>query len=1346
LQDTSAREEEVKSVLHTLFVEKKRVKELQKKIQKVGDERNRLRERLDQLEKERRTPPSSERMEKMRGRGNEEILRSKYKVVEENRELQGQFEKLRNVFTEQKKQLIAAQQDIQDSQKKLALLEKNLQSERATKLKALKYIRAHRDLDEKSKKIKRLAIYLKQKNAEIEKKSAQNLAIANSKVPSKGDEDYDPLIARLKKAVKDRNTVILQHKKRFLDFENILKEKSLKNTDYAEKMDGLQGHAMSLGKENAQLKEQNKVIFERLKKTIKVLDLTKSKLASFKEAEEKSIESKSSLQGENSKLAKRLQFLRKELDKTEGSLEGTRSKFDSVYKDLEKDNEDLREQRLGLEALLAKKKEELQKALSGNEELAREKQKILKQKGSAESLLESLQSGLEAAKVEVEKVQNQLGKAKKTNVQLEDQLRSQDDESKSKWAKEAEIYRQELGALQEKLLGSNNEKRQQKKQYNNAIKTLLLLKSLLEELSEKVAVNSKDLSEVTAETFEDPAKQEAFSHVARDLTERLIASYNELRKRLQDLEARVSKRQTDKDENRCLKSEVEQLSEIKQAFEKELRKNKAQLIHMQKELQKFRGKLAEEEKQNLFKTEKIEILGKAISSHEESLEKLHGLEGVECEAKKKKEFFEKQLHILKADKEGLLKEHTDRKYLLEAKQKQYEMLLSKNTGMSKDLSDAKRELSNALKVKGSLHEDFSEIKKHNDRLKNRLENEESEKDALLEELEDLNLRYQEIKKKTHYMAENAENQGSEMYRAQQNIEELLKEQQELKNGLKKRTNSIKELEKELVLIKETLVRGVREAKEIENRYYETVEEKMAVVNRHQQVVKQLNAQSEELEVLKDQLDKIKKSEASVKTKQSELSESCKQSSEESRRLKAEVDILSVEKKQHLADKQALEAKFADVQEECSSFSMTIQDLNVKVAKLKTVEQNLRSREEEISDLKKNYQEELGSKDSQHHSMNEKLQSLLKSSDDGQRALEESQKEFSRMKEELQNQLSEALKDNESKLKQTRLDHQTELSKKQEEVQKVLESQEQDLRKTRRAYEELLSKNQEEHRVAVKDLQENASRLQERLEALNSVENEKAALSDQYFHLEEDFNELRGRFDDSLEGRQEAEKKLQLAAEQHKKLQILAKDKSDQLKVSVESEKEKQQLIDKVQQEQKEKDSQMKLLQQHFKRKMRESTSQRDLIESEKVKNLELQNLLSELRSEVTQLQNANEMQKAHERKVQAMAKESLEAIEIRSKEMEEKYFILHEDSQRDKARIRELESIKIEHDQMKGLLSNIQSFVGGAQAPQSSPLTTLVPARVIEEVPVETQAVVNQGLFEVTQSQNPSQRKQSLFE
>ena len=102
------------------------------------------------------------------------------------------------------------------------------------------------------------------------------------------------------------------------------------------------------------------------------------------------------------------------------------------------------------------------------------------------------------------------------------------------------------------------------------------------------------------------------------------------------------------------------------------------------------------------------------------------------------------------------------------------------------------------------------------------------------------------------------------------------------------------------------------------------------------------------------------------------------------------------------------------------------------------------------------------------------------------------------------------------------------------------------------------------------------------------------------------------------------------------------------------------------------------------------------MEKEKIKSLELQNNINKLQGVIGKLQSSLELERAHEEKVQAMTKESLETLRLRAKEWEEKYFVLHDQWQKDKIRIKDLERMKSEYEQMQGLLTNIRSFVGGS--------------------------------------------------
>ena len=116
-------------------------------------------------------------------------------------------------------------------------------------------------------------------------------------------------------------------------------------------------------------------------------------------------------------------------------------------------------------------------------------------------------------------------------------------------------------------------------------------------------------------------------------------------------------------------------------------------------------------------------------------------------------------------------------------------------------------------------------------------------------------------------------------------------------------------------------------------------------------------------------------------------------------------------------------------------------------------------------------------------------------------------------------------------------------------------------------------------------------------------------------------------------------------------------------------------------------------QQHLAKKVKETTIMRDLIERQKVEVIELQNSLTNYKSEIEKMQHNLELQQVHEEKLQLMAKERTQAAENLSKEWQEKYFALHQNWQEIKAERAELQKMKKKYEQISSSYSSVKNFL-----------------------------------------------------
>jgi len=193
------------------------------------------------------------------------------------------------------------------------------------------------------------------------------------------------------------------------------------------------------------------------------------------------------------------------------------------------------------------------------------------------------------------------------------------------------------------------------------------------------------------------------------------------------------------------------------------------------------------------------------------------------------------------------------------------------------------------------------------------------------------------------------------------------------------------------------------------------------------------------------------------------------------------------------------------------------------------------------------------------------------------------------------------------------------------------------------------------------------------------------------------------------------------------------------------------------QEAQDKGEKLSVLQQHFKRKVKENTLQSDLLKKQKMESMASQNRVSTLDAEIKKLNASLEMQKLHDEKIQKMTKEALSTAEERSKEWQEKYFVSHEKWQNGNIKIKELEKVQSEYQQVQEFLTKMRQFAGAGIVPSAQQATPFIENIAHEadnesfvegiKVNLEDRELVEEGeLLQTRKAKVSSRPKNSLFD
>lgn len=160
-----------------------------------------------------------------------------------------------------------------------------------------------------------------------------------------------------------------------------------------------------------------------------------------------------------------------------------------------------------------------------------------------------------------------------------------------------------------------------------------------------------------------------------------------------------------------------------------------------------------------------------------------------------------------------------------------------------------------------------------------------------------------------------------------------------------------------------------------------------------------------------------------------------------------------------------------------------------------------------------------------------------------------------------------------------------------------------------------------------------------------------------------------------------------------------------------------------------KDTQIKMAQQHLAKKVKESAYLADELEKSKrqISDLQQQHVQHQIRT--AELQASLDIHLAQEKKLQDQLAELIKTYDTQMKKWEQKYFDMHDKWQATEIRKKELEKLEERHVQMQALLSNLGSVLGGSPVGSS----TVPPPSYDEHHPtaqVTAQVTTQKNLFQ----------------
>lgn len=297
-------------------------------------------------------------------------------------------------------------------------------------------------------------------------------------------------------------------------------------------------------------------------------------------------------------------------------------------------------------------------------------------------------------------------------------------------------------------------------------------------------------------------------------------------------------------ENRELKGKLLQAGEgggqkeaaaLQKSFDESQR-----IIQRQKLTLEKLNSLIQEKDKRIFDLQQFEYSSKKGSEHRNELEA----------ALDKEKGYSKQVEKEKDDLNAALGEQQSHAEQLE---RVIQFLRERSEEAHLEANQLKEEFQASQDTISSLRKEIDVLQEKLHNVHNNLGKEQEDKTGAQDELQAIQSQFEYLRKKAHDYHNEAESHARALNEANGRIQALEKEKARLEIVLAQKHKGFEELEKDVSLIKQSLVKGLREAKDIESRYLETVNEKVAILAKLNQLQQHIDKQRDEIASLKNQL-------------------------------------------------------------------------------------------------------------------------------------------------------------------------------------------------------------------------------------------------------------------------------------------------------------------------------------------------------------------------------------------------------------------------------------------------------------------------------------------------------------
>ena len=195
-----------------------------------------------------------------------------------------------------------------------------------------------------------------------------------------------------------------------------------------------------------------------------------------------------------------------------------------------------------------------------------------------------------------------------------------------------------------------------------------------------------------------------------------------------------------------------------------------------------------------------------------------------------------------------------------------------------------------------------------------------------------------------------------------------------------------------------------------------------------------------------------------------------------------------------------------------------------------------------------------------------------------------------------------------------------------------------------------------------------------------------------------------------------ESKLSLAKQQEQEKQNIIFEKDNKIAALSQEMHRHNEIIHSLQNQQNDREAQIKMAQQHLAKKVKENTVLNEKVEEQRTQILELQTNAQNSHSKMIELKTSLETYQQQEARLQDLLNESLKAAELQAHKWEEKYFKLYEKWAETESMNKELKKLEEKYLQMQTLLANFRNVLGAAPVANAMPQTQYSPE---PEQPIE---------------------------